>query len=848
MGNTHGKESRSSPRMGGGGSNADAGGSSRGAGSHHDRPDRSGRVSRSELAALGLTLGSSSGSRQQQDAPFERRETRQEREARKLERERAARLKERERSMKEEHVDGGYLVTMGIYTASEDFSKPVVRQLQIERKIAPFWRGLDDFNESWAEHQIVAAARGLEIPPADVVPEHLVPQPRLAESPGASNPNISNLTVPIGSRTLSTSSDNTASNPPSALPSPTSATASGATRIGSQLKTPKKALAAALSLSRNSSHTDIAPREISLPHDPMVNGQPLEVFLYKAGEECPVCIMYYPPYMNRTRCCSQLICSECFVQIKRPDPHLPEHHVEEPRPEPQPAQEAANGELVMEPAKCPYCTQSDFGVTYEPPPFRRGLAYAFNPPMLDAMGTAMSSSSSLNSALSPTLGAPSSAANRKRSQSLSANAAGVITTDRIRPDWTVKLASARAHSRRRAAAADALHHAAFVMGNPEPRSLFRRPGPFGRRSAARDPDSPSGSANPLGADGAGETSGPEPGPRTSSGRRGPGERIDAAHLESLMMAEAIRLSLADEEERRKKEEKEARKEAKKRDKEERKAAKKRGEVYGGGSSASASSLSLGLGRRRGNSGASNLRMEASVAAATASTAGQGTGATGTQAGAGAGTGSSGKGKEVDRGEGGDGVSSASGASSLPIPTPSQGPRSSHLRQMSNASSVSSSGLDSMPGSFGGRNLATEDARVSDPDLGSSAEDGGDSASQEPLFNFRSLAEMVGVPIDGEDGGPEGQGAEAAKTGEAHGEHVEHADEAQPERDNEKREPPPRLETEAAATETRAGNGGSPQPPQLMITPETPAPGDEADEGSKQLGHFGTAEQTREVSQ
>ena len=59
------------------------------------------------------------------------RETRQEREARKLEKERQARLKERERSIREEHVDGGYLVTLGTYTGPEDFSKPVVRQLQV---------------------------------------------------------------------------------------------------------------------------------------------------------------------------------------------------------------------------------------------------------------------------------------------------------------------------------------------------------------------------------------------------------------------------------------------------------------------------------------------------------------------------------------------------------------------------------------------------------------------------------------------------------------------------------------------------------------------------------------------
>lgn len=107
----------------------DPGGSSAGAGYHGELPDRSRRASRPDIG-IGLSFGGSSSSRHQ-DAPFEHRETKQEKEARRLERERVARVKERDRSMKEEHVDGGYLVTMGIYTSSEDFSKPVVRQLQV---------------------------------------------------------------------------------------------------------------------------------------------------------------------------------------------------------------------------------------------------------------------------------------------------------------------------------------------------------------------------------------------------------------------------------------------------------------------------------------------------------------------------------------------------------------------------------------------------------------------------------------------------------------------------------------------------------------------------------------------
>lgn len=61
----------------------------------------------------------------------QRRETKQERDARRAQKERNARLQERERSLREESVDGGYLVTLGTYTGPEDFSKATVRQLMV---------------------------------------------------------------------------------------------------------------------------------------------------------------------------------------------------------------------------------------------------------------------------------------------------------------------------------------------------------------------------------------------------------------------------------------------------------------------------------------------------------------------------------------------------------------------------------------------------------------------------------------------------------------------------------------------------------------------------------------------
>lgn len=128
MGNTNTKESRGDDSGRRGLHSAlDVGlGSSTQSGRESSRRNRNTRHDLSGL--LGRAAG---GSSSHADERHERKETKQEREARRLEKERVARLQERERSMKEEHVDGGYLVTMGTYVGPEDFNKQIVRQLMV---------------------------------------------------------------------------------------------------------------------------------------------------------------------------------------------------------------------------------------------------------------------------------------------------------------------------------------------------------------------------------------------------------------------------------------------------------------------------------------------------------------------------------------------------------------------------------------------------------------------------------------------------------------------------------------------------------------------------------------------
>ncbi|GJE86991.1 RING-HC finger protein [Phanerochaete sordida] len=59
----------------------------------------------------------------------------------------------------DETVDFGYLTPQGIYTGPRDWNQAIVTQLIVDRKLAPFYRPLEDYEESWDEEQIIAAMK-----------------------------------------------------------------------------------------------------------------------------------------------------------------------------------------------------------------------------------------------------------------------------------------------------------------------------------------------------------------------------------------------------------------------------------------------------------------------------------------------------------------------------------------------------------------------------------------------------------------------------------------------------------------------------------------------------------------
>lgn len=444
--------------------------------------------------------------------------------------------------------------------------------------------------------------------------------------------------------------------------------------------------------------------------------------------------------------------------MKRPEPHPPEH-ADPSAPPPAASDEPVDPDsLVSEPTVCPYCNLPEFGVTYAPPAFRKGLVYvnqAITHP-LAGKASAMSSSSSLASAQSEAQ-TSSIDAPRRRAQSLSVTAPSVITTDRVRPDWHQKLVGARAHAARRSAAATALHTAAYLMGNRGHEPDSRGFGAFGRRALLRRGGSQDPSASQLsvsqlsmlammsehyGADRLGPNTG-------AQGTR----RARAEDLDEMMMMEAIRLSIATEEERRKKEEKEAiknaKKDAKKQEKENKKAEK--AAKKGRSSTGSASQSTTDLASPQSQASWSDPTSPTSV-----------------------------RGKQTQQSEGSVDAPSSGSAFSNPSYTPTSpfaadsgqlyleqaraqiqpdaiGPspyRPSHLRNLSYASSTDeetpAEGLGAfMPGAHSSFNASSGGSAMNLPALGGSNADQvsssspGGGAGTEPSFNFRSLAAMVG---------------------------------------------------------------------------------------------------------
>lgn len=598
----------------------------------------------------------------------------------------------------EEMVDGGYLHDHGVYSGSLDYKEAIVRQLMIERRMAPFFKGLADVEDNWTDRQLLAAVRGMPIPEAEPssVPEERKEISQTCQSSGNSSSDAVSATTTTTTITISGNSspqddhinDNSSNHESISDPvlmkdaglhtdKPSSPVAAAAaadpeehvagssacmpldsaalqsepvyTPISSSLPNSSivdfaqfppaqptssesdshrtassnsdgDSVASTVSTNATSSDEDdllrhvlllkstaghvedvsAAPAIISNTSNSVATPspsaikrarsktasqvisevapgpapeKPIDVILYRGALECPICFLYYPKYANFTRCCAQPICSECFVQIKRPDPHLP-HHEDGPT-----SGESSKAEeedlLISEPAQCPFCNAPDFGIVYFPPPFKSGVCSAGAPygssstalkrhtkALFGAKTPTNDSSTDLKTTVIrtvtaaevPLAGDPFETARRRGSTP--PTAPEVVTSDMIRPFWALKLTTARHHLARKSAAATALHTTAFLLPSSSSSSLAaessssakheKKKGRF-RGFSVGSSNNSSGNSSSASSTHRGSSGTATTAKRftSSSSRDYRSSKAVAKEVEEMLMMEAVRLSLYD---------------------------------------------------------------------------------------------------------------------------------------------------------------------------------------------------------------------------------------------------------------------------------------------------------------
>ncbi|SCU89981.1 LADA_0F01002g1_1 [Lachancea dasiensis] len=381
----------------------------------------------------------------------------------------------------QETVDGGFLAPYGSSSLEKvDYDASVVKSLIVERRLAPFYAPLQDFDESWSREELIKIVDGLplhapfneDLEAFDGVPigdlsqsdfEYLIDKSLSRREQRRQRSKIFNARL-------------------------------YQKRILWQERENEKFLETKLEAKRAVD----GQRFSSLP-----SGD-LKFDLYRTGAECPICFLYYPQPLNVSRCCLQLICSECFVQIKRAEPHFP--HDQDDSSTPADDSERDPNLLTSEPTNCPYCATPDFGITYQPVVTRR----------VGLQGSVPLTYKHVTDSEDP------EQKEATRRGSLAASDRQVVTSDSLRPDWQIKLNKERMRLARRSANATAIHvsHQLVAPSHQESSSLRSH-------TTSRSPPHP------------------EPINRAEVNTGRWPSTATAAEIENEMIEQAIKLSLAE---------------------------------------------------------------------------------------------------------------------------------------------------------------------------------------------------------------------------------------------------------------------------------------------------------------
>ncbi|ORX36200.1 hypothetical protein BCR36DRAFT_336354 [Piromyces finnis] len=222
----------------------------------------------------------------------------------------------------DQRINYGSLVTHGIYTAQPEYDIDVVREFILKKKLSPFYKGMEDYSDNPFPSSATSTPDNLTIPSTQPY------EPTLSIASSTENNDDT------GSQCSKTRVSRKGSLDSSRRRSRHSSFSSMKNRRGSYKSDVDDASTSSSPITPDSHQNSLKVE----PEHPLYSKE--EFFKYPI--ECPICFLYYPRNINYTRCCDQPICTECFIQIKRTFQN-------------------------PEPTCCPYCVQSNFGVTYLSP-------------------------------------------------------------------------------------------------------------------------------------------------------------------------------------------------------------------------------------------------------------------------------------------------------------------------------------------------------------------------------------------------------------------------------------------------------------------------------------------------
>ncbi|CCH59737.1 hypothetical protein TBLA_0B09210 [Henningerozyma blattae CBS 6284] len=253
-----------------------------------------------------------------------------------------------------ESVDGGYLAPYGNYSFDKlDYDIGVVKNLIITRRLAPFYTPLDEFDPQYSDSELLRTIDNL--PLHSFIPETL----EKFEGVPIGNLKVANFDYLI---------DKSLSKPEQQL--------MHYQIFKARLYQKKRQwqLAENYIFINEKRIKSKKKHGVQISHaDKNLFSDDLKLTIYKNGQECPICFMYYPGPFNYSVCCKQPICTECFVQLKRAPPHFPHEQIDENGNDigSIPEDQRDPNSLISEPTDCPYCATNNFRVSYIPPTNRR---------------------------------------------------------------------------------------------------------------------------------------------------------------------------------------------------------------------------------------------------------------------------------------------------------------------------------------------------------------------------------------------------------------------------------------------------------------------------------------------